>query len=252
MTRIFDALKKAEAAREGAPSAAPARAPGADRPADVVRSALPLMGAVDAPEDVQREMSALRVSLESTLRDRSPRVVMFLGSQGGEGASTVALQFAQSLARDAIVRPLLVDCHSRRPAYVVNETRQCAVLDPRLAGRGGEAGALLNANLFVVPVSDAHRREGVIQPAALRALLDANVPGFDWVVLDGPPVLEAPDASALGAVADGVVLVVQAGRTKRPVLTRAADLLGKAGARALGSVLNRRILEIPEFIYRRI
>ena len=65
-------------------------------------------------------------------------------------------------------------------------------------------------------------------------------------------MLESPDASALGALADGVVLVVQAGRTKRPVLTRAADLLRKAGARVLGSVLNRRVLEIPEFIYRRI
>ena len=75
---------------------------------------------------------------------------------------------------------------------------------------------------------------------------------YDWIVMDGPPVLFASDAAALGAIADGVVIVVEAGRTKKPVLSRAVDLLRKAGARILGSVLNRRRLEIPEFIYRRI
>ena len=69
---------------------------------------------------------------------------------------------------------------------------------------------------------------------------------------DGPPVLESPDAASLAAVADGVAIVVQAGRTKRPVLSRSVDLLRKAGAHVLGTVLNRRRLEIPGFIYRRI
>ena len=72
------------------------------------------------------------------------------------------------------------------------------------------------------------------------------------VVVDGPPVLEAPEASSLAGVADGIVLVVHAGRTKKPVLSRAVDLLRKGGGRVLGSVLNRRRHEIPNFIYRRL
>jgi Mrp family chromosome partitioning ATPase len=48
------------------------------------------------------------------------------------------------------------------------------------------------------------------------------------------------------------VLVVQSGIAKRPVVTRAADLLRRGGANVIGSVLNRRRHEIPEFIYRRI
>jgi Mrp family chromosome partitioning ATPase len=51
---------------------------------------------------------------------------------------------------------------------------------------------------------------------------------------------------------DGVVLVVHAGRAKRPVVTRAVDMLRKSGGRVLGTVLNRRVHEIPGFIYRRI
>jgi Mrp family chromosome partitioning ATPase len=64
--------------------------------------------------------------------------------------------------------------------------------------------------------------------------------------------LESPDAAVLAEVADGVVVVVQAGRTKRPVLTRSVDLVRRAGGRVLGIVLNRRRLEIPGFIYRRL
>ena len=196
-------------------------------------------------------MAALRVSLESALRDRNPRVVMFLSPQGGEGTSTVSLQFAQALARDPGVRPVVVDTNDAPPGVrhgLVgarrDHFREASLARRRAAGRELEPVRRARAG--------GRRRTGLYQPSTLRQLLDASVTGFDWVILDGPPVLESPDASALGALADGVVLVVQAGRTKRPVLTRAADLLRKAGARVMGSVLNRRVLEIPEFIYRRI
>lgn len=264
MTRIFDALKKAEATREGAealrpsaphavaPAAAGARVSALRVAPDARRAAMPLVGAVELGDETLREMAALRVSLDALLRDRSPRVVMFLSPQGGEGTSTVALQFAQALARDAGMRPLVVDAHVRRPAYEYDADLRCATLSPHLLDRSAEPASVVTSNLFVVPSTGEVRQTGLLQPAALRQILDSTTQGFDWVLLDGPPVLESPDASALSTLADGVVLVVQAGRTKRPVLTRTADLLGKAGARVLGSVLNRRVLEIPEFIYRRI
>ncbi len=251
MSRIFDAQKKSDAAPRIVTPGPGVPAPYA-HPSGIARGSMPLLGALPIGEAVLREMSALRVTLESTMRDRSPRVVMFLGPQGGEGVSTIALQFAQVLASDVTVRPLLVDCNAQRPAYLVDESRRCAVVSPALLAEDASQAPIVTANLFVVPVSEGHRGAAIIQPAALRETIDANSPGFGWVILDGPPVLDAPDAAALGAVADGVVLVIQVGRTKRPVLSRASDLLSKAGSRVLGSVLNRRIHEIPEFLYRRI
>ncbi len=75
---------------------------------------------------------------------------------------------------------------------------------------------------------------------------------FDWVIIDGPPVIESPDSAALGAQTDGIVLVLHAGRAKRPIVSRAAEMLRKSGGQVLGTVLNRRVHEIPGFIYRRI
>lgn len=265
MTRIFDALKKAEASRQAAPTAPAAVNPLPNpssahsqglRPAvrghEAWRVALPLLGGLPMPEDVVREMMSLRVTLDVTLRDRTPRIVMFTSPQGGEGTSSIALQFAQILARDSVLRPLLVDTHVRRPAYEVDAANRCATPVRHLLEGATEPATVVASNLFVAPVPEEQRTYGIYQPAALRQLLEQSGGGFDWIVIDGPPVLESPDAAAIGSIADGVVLVVQAGRSKRPVLARAADLLRKSGAQVLGSVLNRRVLEIPEFIYRRI
>ena len=264
MTRIFDALKKAEASRQATPIAPAALNPlpsaalphAAPRPPartmEPWRVALPLLGSLPMTEEVLREMMSLRVTLEVTLRDRAPRIVMFASPQGGEGTSTIALQFAQVLARDTGLRPLLVDTHVRRPAFEVDAANRCATPVRGLLDGTAEQAPIVASNLFVAPVPEELRQAGLYQAAALRQLLEQASSGFDWIVVDGPPVLDSPDSGAIGSIADGVVLVVQAGRSKRPVLARAADLLRKSGAHVLGSVLNRRVLEIPEFIYRRI
>jgi Mrp family chromosome partitioning ATPase len=89
-------------------------------------------------------------------------------------------------------------------------------------------------------------------PAAVRSTLAALTAQFEWVVVDGPPVLDAPESVDLAPLVDGVVLVVRSGHTKRPIALRAVELLRKSGVRLVGCVLNRRRLEIPDFIYRRI
>jgi len=158
------------------------------------------------------------------------------------------------LAQDSGLRVLLADVHARRPALSLDLTPGAR---RSIFGRGRDekarvAAAARAARLSVLPLGDATRRSGVISPQSARELVDAVAGDFDWLILDGPPVLESPQSAPLSAIADAVVVVAQAGRTKRPVLTRSVDLLRQAGARVLGTVLNRRRLEIPGFIYRRI
>ena len=111
---------------------------------------------------------------------------------------------------------------------------------------------VMTPNLGAIPATEESSRNGLVSPAAIRNVLDSALGAFDWVILDGPPVVEAPDAASLAAQVDGVVMVLQAGRAKRPVVARAVEMLRKSGGRVLGTVLNRRIHEIPGFIYRRI
>jgi Mrp family chromosome partitioning ATPase len=132
MTRIFDALRKAQSSAPPAPAPAPGpslgpaavpprstrpaplRAEGRIAPRPVV---LPPGVSAELPEDVVREMTTLRVSLEASLPERAPRIVMMTSSQGGEGTSTVLMQFGLTLAQDSRIRTLIVDLHARRPAH---------------------------------------------------------------------------------------------------------------------------------------
>jgi Mrp family chromosome partitioning ATPase len=254
MTRIYDALRKAEARRapEPTPIAPSAPEPAPDwgqAPADSALVPLPLLGGVELTEDAARETMALRLNLENALSDLATRAVMFLSAQGGEGTSTVALQFAQAVA-NADSRVLFVDAHAARPVCYADDSQRYGVLDPHV-GSPSLAG-VMTPNLSAIPATEEAVRSGVMSAPVIRSIIDAAVGAFDWVVIDGPPVVESPEAASLAAQVDGVVMVLHAGRVKRPVVTRAVEMLRKNGGRVLGTVLNRRVHEIPGFIYRRI
>ena len=252
MTRIYDALRKAEARQSPAPSPAPAQepAPGwGHAPAGGALVPLPLLGGVEMTEDAVRETTALRLNLENALADRVTRAVMFVSAQGGEGTSTVALQFAQTLAHSD-ARVLFVDAHAARPVCYADDSQRYGVLDPHIASPS--LASVMTPNLSAIPVTEEAVRSGIVSAPAIRAIIDAAVGTFDWVVIDGPPVVESPEAASLAVQVDGVVMVLHAGRVKRPVVSRAVEVLRKNGGRVLGTVLNRRVHEIPGFIYRRI
>jgi Mrp family chromosome partitioning ATPase len=83
-------------------------------------------------------------------------------------------------------------------------------------------------------------------------LLEEARRAYDAVVLDTAPVTTSPETPPLAELVDGVVLVVQSGRTKREVIQRALAILGQFEKTFLGVVLNRKKYYIPEFIYRRL
>jgi Mrp family chromosome partitioning ATPase len=275
MTRIFDALRKVQATPPAAPpavpetprttavgraaarasaiaappapvgAAVPAALPGGPPYAPGVPGTLPYAGPAELPDDLVRELMTLRMALESSLSDRRSRSIAFVGSLGAEGTSTVALQFALTVARDPLHRVVLVDANAMRPA-------RYAAADHPASPRPPLERATRPGPLHLLPLSETHGRDGSITTSVVREALDMLTPAYDWIVLDGPAALESPDAAPIAALADGTVIIVQSGRTKRPVLARSVDLLRKAGATVVGTVLNRRRLEIPDFIYRRI
>ncbi len=267
MTRIFDALRKSQPVRSAEPASptppAPAFAAGLSRPMaapapsyparPVESQGAPLAESVELPENVVQQMTTLRVGLEAALPNRATRAIVFVSSLAGEGTTTVAHQFAWTLARDRSLHMLLVDLHAQRPTIEVDGSRRVARCRDDRADQPARAhGPEIAINLHAVPVPEEFRRSGVYAPATARELIESAAGSYDWVVLDGPPLLDSADGASLSAVGDGAIVVVQAGRTKRPVLGRGVELMRKAGANVLGSVLNRRQLEIPEFIYRRL
>jgi receptor protein-tyrosine kinase len=59
---------------------------------------------------------------------------------------------------------------------------------------------------------------------------------FDYVIVDSTPLLAVTDAAILAAGADGVLMMVRYGQTKRDQFTHAVGNLEDVGARLLGAV----------------
>jgi len=72
---------------------------------------------------------------------------------------------------------------------------------------------------------------------------------FDMIIIDSPPVLSVADAVILSAVADGVVLLVNAGSTPRPAIQRAIQQLSDVEAKLIGCVLNDMDFEKESYYY---
>ncbi len=76
--------------------------------------------------------------------------------------------------------------------------------------------------------------------------------GYEFVLLDIPPILNYAEGLALSNLCDGIVFVVSAGRARMEVVKEAKKLMERARVPILGAVLNHREYFIPEWIYRKL
>jgi Mrp family chromosome partitioning ATPase len=69
-------------------------------------------------------------------------------------------------------------------------------------------------------------------------ILNEVVTQFDITIIDTAPLVVGSDAAILSVAADGVLLVVRAGRTERALVQAGTRQLRTVGARIVGAVLN--------------
>jgi capsular exopolysaccharide synthesis family protein len=93
--------------------------------------------------------------------------------------------------------------------------------------------------LFLLPRGRSHPSpSSLTRSAEIRKVMDRFAEEYDVIIVDGPPVLATASGPALASVADGVMLVIRAGRTERQAVKEALKELDTVGARVVGAVLN--------------
>lgn len=108
-------------------------------------------------------------------------------------------------------------------------------------------------NLWSVSVSElVENKQLTLSSASLRTLLTELRCEFQYAVVHAPPAGLYTEATLLGQVCDGVVLVLHAHQTRRAAARKVRNLLQAANVPLLGAVLDQRTFPIPELIYRRL
>ena len=62
---------------------------------------------------------------------------------------------------------------------------------------------------------------------------------YDIVIIDSPPATAVADPMILSPLADGVVLVVEANQTRKPVVMQAITRLRQVKAKLIGGIVNK-------------
>lgn len=182
----------------------------------------------------------LRTNLSFYSLDQPIHTLVVTSPAAGEGKSTTVANLAVTMAQSGR-RTILVDCDLRRPNLhelfglamtpgltnlALDEVNEIPLQQTAL-----ENLWLLSSGTKPPNPADllgAARMDQIIAELAARA---------DVVLFDAPPVMAAADAAILGGKVDGILLVIQAGKTRRDHSERARELLEKARVRIVGAAL---------------
>jgi non-specific protein-tyrosine kinase len=182
----------------------------------------------------------LSTNIQFSSLDRDVRTLLVTSVGPNEGKSIVLANLAITLAEGG-KRVVMVDCDLRHPSLhtifgladqpglttmVLNES----LAPPR------QGTPFTNVDLVAAGPLPPNPAE-LISSERFSRVLAAIGAEADMVLVDAPPVSAVTDATILATRVDGVLLVVDSGRTRRDPARRAADQLQRVGARVLGAVL---------------
>ncbi|MFQ5577258.1 MAG: polysaccharide biosynthesis tyrosine autokinase [Anaerolineae bacterium] len=185
----------------------------------------------------------VRTNIQFMAVDRPAKTIMVTSPNLGEGKSTTAANLGVVMAQ-ADLRTIIVDTDLRRPAiHKIFQVPNSGGLTDLLRSPELDVGDQLKStefeNLQVITSGplppNSSEMLGSQRMAHIFKQLEAIA---DVVIFDSPPVLMVTDATVLSNRVDGVVLVVQAKRTRREAARQAVQRLKQVGANILGCVLN--------------
>lgn len=183
----------------------------------------------------------LRTNLLYTLVDTPPKVVVVTSSGPMEGKSTTCANLGVVLAQ-ADKKTLVVDCDFRRPIihkiFGLRNIQGIAnvLFDERRLEKVWQEPLL---GLKVVTVGSIPPNPAELLGSQRFSELLASVrEQFDYVLIDTPPIGLVSDPTILATQGDGVLLVLDAQKTRKAHVRQSMRSLENVGAKVLGTVMN--------------
>ncbi len=246
MSKIYEALQNAriEPREEEKPKT------------DLTRTAAATLLPSVGEHDFGYEMVVLYQNIESRLPDMEKKVIQFIGSREGEGTSTVVRDFASIVAKKMHKSVFLLDADQHNP-------KQHSFL--RISSKCGweevsreeiEVGKMTCLS-EVADDGDSDCPDSVTAPLnfyspTVHKFWECLKERYDLVLVDSPPASVSPEGIEIARRVDGVVLVVEAEKTRWQVVENLKKKIENAQGNILGVVFNKRRFYIPGALYNRL
>ena len=195
----------------------------------------------DPKSPLAESTRSLRASLMFATSEGAPRILQVTSSGPGEGKTTTAVSTAITFAQTGS-KVLLIDADLRDPSlhrsfslpnsqgltnYLAGDVEPAEIAKPtRVSGLFTITSGPLPPN--PVELLSGHKMLELLRLASER---------FDYVILDGPPIIGLADALVIANLAGATILVVEAGATRTGALLASVKRLRAANAFIVGCVL---------------
>ena len=197
------------------------------------------------PQSFENEQfKMLRTNLLFPPSGKSPRTIMITSAVPDEGKSFVAANLAISIAQSIQEYVLLIDCDIRRPCiHTQFGFDNVPGLSEHLANGPSLSSFLLKTEvnkLSILPGGNPpHNPSELLSSQRMSKLLKEVKERYRdrYIVIDSPPPKLTAETSAISRQVDGILLVVEYGKTPRQMVSDLMEIMGKE--KILGIILNK-------------
>lgn len=227
---------------------------GPDEPAPLLQKAPTAVALKKEPLDTEITKLVQRLFSQDGKGSR-PKVVSFSGITRDDRSSLICARAGEALAEQVDTSVCIVDANLWSPQLRVYVAAANQIgLAEALTVKGpirNFAVPLFGENLWLIP-------SGLVKPGfytsmeRYRERFAELRETFDYIFISAPALSRETEATFIGQLADGIVLIVEANHTRRDTVRRAKEQLESAHVRLLGAVLDQRTFPIPESLYRRL
>jgi len=235
------------------------------------RWGLPILGVVanyntgdgDTPITIQYPRSpvseafrSLRTNLQFTSIDHPLRTILITSCLPSEGKTHIAVNLAVVMSHTS--RSLvLADADLRRPKVhkLLKQHNRIGLTDMFIRPSEETTDAVRQSNgidglHYITSGSLPPNPSELLSSEKMAEILTEFKSQFNTIIIDSPPLLIVPDALALAARVDGVLLVFRPSVTKRNELARGIELLKQLNTNILGVVINNVKVKSSSIYYR--
>ncbi|CEG28654.1 CpsD/CapB family tyrosine-protein kinase [Bacillus sp. B-jedd] len=201
-----------------------------------------LVAATAPTSNISEQFRTIRTNYLSSIDCKNARTIMISSANGQEGKSTVAANFAISLAQQG-KKVLLIDANLRNPILdfsfkVNNSIGLSTVLNGRVRFEDAVADTGINGVDLLpsgpVPINPAELLGSVNMESLIHRLAGL----YEVVLLDTSSILEISDAKILANQCDGLIIVIRSGKTKSEDMIKVKKQLKHCKTKLLGIILN--------------
>ncbi|MGA7733456.1 MAG: CpsD/CapB family tyrosine-protein kinase [Chloroflexia bacterium] len=201
----------------------------------------------------------LRTNITFASPDKPVHTLLVTSTSPDDGKSTTIANLAITFAAAGSLT-VLVDADLRRPHLhtifgLPNDSGLSTLVADLARSKGGGVSRLplqetQVENLQVLTSGPVPPNPAEIlasqRMGELLALLRSKA---EYVLIDTPPIIAVTDAAVLAPKVDGVLIVINAGKTKRELAVKARDMLRQVNAHILGVVLNNAQIDKSAYAY---